>query len=506
MAKITLNNLENVEDLICFNTTPNIITIENTGVTETKAQVYLDTTSLYVVYNDQKGEIKVNGYSITATGKESEVGNRKFYSTTPDNLNLPRNPKYCALTMANALRSVPQLAMDYDIVYEGDNTVSITAKEARPRETINVEFVNISGCTITKSVQGNTTDNLVGKDSSKIYMELYVNTSDDQRIINSNSDEENYTHITTLQKEYYKDSVSFNVTPVLAAYTDYGKTTVWKAKIYGAKDGVVSEYMDFSNNYITKGYLVNQGGTFINANTYKNQTIPALNVKRGESKNTFNNSLLYVYEPLLKVTLYKNNQETENVTITYLESDETVIFTDGVNMNLTATTGNMRDCNILLNEEKLRDSYYVDLQFSFGTLRYNVINPPYSQVECNRVYWYNSYGGVSFFDFVGDKSEERKTDLQTYKKSTLDFYKNDKQEQEIVYFRDNSITVSLTTHLIEKDGLYQLYDLQNSYKAWVKVNGVNYYIIVESISVDEPNDNVYTATIKYKYSLLDSFA
>ena len=154
----------------------------------------------------------------------------------------------------------------------------------------------------------------------------------------------------------------------------------------------------------------------------------------------------------------------------------------------------------------MRDSYYVDLTFSFGIIRLNIINPPYSNIECNRVSWFNSYGGVSFFDFLGDKKDERKTEVTTYNKSLLDFYKNDKQEQEIVYFRDNEITVSLTSHLMEKDGLYQLYDLQNSYKAWITINGVPYYIIITSLTVEEPSDNVFTATIKYKYSLLDSFA
>ena len=89
---------------------------------------------------------------------------------------------------------------------------------------------------------------------------------------------------------------------------------------------------------------------------------------------------------------------------------------------------------------------------------------------------------------------------------TNHFYKNDKQEQEVVYFRENSITVSLTTHLMDKDGLYQLYDLQNSYKAWITINNVNYYIIITSLTVEEPSDNIFTATIKYNYSLLDSFA
>ena len=188
-----------------------------------------------------------------------------------------------------------------------------------------------------------------------------------------------------------------------------------------------------------------------------------------------------------------------------MESDETVTTTATKTINLSRFK-NLETYTIELDEETMRDSHFIDLTFSFGTLRYNVINPPYSQAECNRIYWYNSFGGVSFFDFVGDKREERKTTTETYNKSLLDYYKNDKQEQETVYFRENDITVSLTSHIIDMDGVYNLYDLHNSYKAWITINGVDYYIIVTQLTIDEPSDNVYTATIKYKYSLLDSFA
>lgn len=494
--KITLNNLENIKNLVCFNTTPNIITVENTGATETYTKLTIDTSSLKVNDASKRAEIKVNNYIIVATDDVTECTGRKFYS------NNPSNPKFCALSIANALKSVPQLAMNYDILYEGGTRVTMTAKQGGLGHSITTSTTNVT--VNTSYTNGTTTDELAGTYFANIYCELYVNTNDGaHRLINASTSESSYMHLATLEKEYYKDSVSFNVTPALAAYTDYGKTTVWKAHVYAAVDGEIVEIGTINDNYMVKGYLVNQGGTYINCNG-KSGTIPALNIQRGKQRNVYNNSLIYVYEPSFEISLYKNNKTQETVTIQYLESDETVMSTSSVTLNLTKK--NIDTYKITFDETLLRDSYFVDLQFSFGTLRLNVINPPYSQVENNRVYWYNSYGGVSHFDFVGDKAEERKTELQTYKKSTLDFYKNDKQEQEVVYYRENGMTVSLTTHLIEKDGLWQLYDLTNSYKAWVVVNNVPYYIIIESIAVDEPNDNVYTATIKYKYSLLDSFA
>lgn len=499
MTKITLNNQEDAKDLICFNTAPHIITVENEGTTEVKAKKKISVASLKVSDASKQGEITVNGYTITSTADISKVGGRKFYCD-----NTTSNSSFKALSIVNALNNIPQLAMNYDIMYDDDSIFTITAKKGGAQYNIETSLVNLSGFQTNSTTNGSTTDTMVGTHFSKVYLDLYVNDNTNQRKINATSAEANYEHLVTLQKEYYKDSVSFNVSPALHTMSDYNKTLVWKGKLYAMVDNTVTTLGTISDNYMVRGYLVNQGGTYINAKEYKNQTIPAINVDRGTERTQYNNSLIYVYEPTFHISLYKNLQTTENVKISYLESDETEITS--TNQQITLTDKNLDTYVISLDETYLRDSFYVDLQFSFGIVRLNVINPPHSQVENNRVYWHNSYGGVSHFDFVGNKDEERKTDLQTYKKSLLDFYKADKQEQEIVYFRENNITVSLTTHLIEKDGLYQLYDLQNSYKAWVTVNDVDYYIIVESIAVEEPSDNVYTVTIKYKYSLLDSFA
>lgn len=503
MAKITLNNKENAKDIICFNTTPHIIEVENTSIGGTKAHIQLKCTALRVSQG-KVGEININGYVITSTSKIENVKGRKFYD------NSGSNAKFCALSIANALKSIPQLALNYDIKYDGEHLVSLTAKNEGAQYNITVTTNNVLNLSILSETSGKTLDSLVGEYTSKIYVDLYTNNSVNQRLINSVDGETSYDHLITLQKEYIKDKVSFNVSPALASISDYGKTTIWKAKIYAMVDGEVTDLGEISDNYIINGYLVNQGGTSINNYFEQNVSVnvPALNVQRGKERDLYNNSILYIYEPSFTISLYNNGgiePNKETAYISYLESDEEVIYETSQALG-ELPHQNLVTYNIELDEEYLREAYYVDIRFKFGTLRLNVINPPYSQIENHRIFWFNSYGGVSFFDFVGDKKEERSTELQTYKKSLLDFYTNNDQEQEVVYFRENNITVSLTTHLIEKDGLYQLYDLQNSYKAWTVINGVKYYIIVEDLSIEEPADNVYTVTIKYKYSLLDSFA
>lgn len=496
--KLSLNNKENISNLICFDTCPNIINIKNDNVTDAYEYRKYNVSNLSSSSDDCK--IIINGYSINGTKDIDSLYGRYFLTNTS------YGSDSCAISIVNALKNIPQLAMDYNIVYEGAGILSIRAKNPGSSYAITVELVNISNFNQTEYTQGSTNDELVGDKSSRIYVDLYYNDKNTQRIINSSAKENDFTYLTTLQKEYFKDSLSFNITPALMSVSNNDNTTVWKAFVYAVIDGRYKLIGTITDNYVINGYLVNQGNTYIDANGVTNRAIPALNVSRGTDKASYNNSTLYVYEPEFYISLYKiSGKSSESVKITYLESDETVITASTKSITLTSNK-NIDTYKIELDEETMRDAYFIDLEFSFGTLRINVINPPYANAECNRIYWYNSYGGTSFFDFVGEKKEDRKTDVETYNKSVLDFYNNDKQEQEVVYYRENEITVSLTTHLMDYDGLYQLYDLQNSYKAWIEINGVNYYIIITSLTVEEPSDGIYTATIKYNYSLLDSFS
>lgn len=493
MAILSLNNKENAKDLICFSNCPNIITIEQTGVTPVNESVTLDVSTMLAIDESKPSKMIVNGNAITSTNDISKLNGRRFY--------MGKN-EFAALSIVNALNSIPSLAMNYSINFNQNKTFTITAKNPGSQYLLTFEYENMDGVREVKRTNGSITgDNLVGSYFSRVYLDLYYNDKSNQKLINSTSTEANYKYLTTLQKEYYKDGVSFNVSPALQSVSNHNNTTIWTGKLYAMVDGSYIDLADTKDNYIINGYLVNQGGTYLEIS----KTIPALNVNRGENRTQYNNTILYIYDNIFPISLYKVNGKTsESVKISYLESDE-VEITASTQTITFETDKNISTYDIVLDELFMRESYYIDLTFSFGVIRLNVINPPYANAECNRVYWFNSYGGVSYFDFLGDKKDERKSDVTTYNKSLLDFYKNDKQEQAVVYFRDNEMTVSLTSHLMDKDGLWLLYDLQNSYKSWITINGVPYYIIIQSVTVEEPSDNVYTATVKYKYSLLDSF-
>ena len=71
---------------------------------------------------------------------------------------------------------------------------------------------------------------------------------------------------------------------------------------------------------------------------------------------------------------------------------------------------------------------------------------------------------------------------------------------------DNQYSVTLTTHYMDKDGIYSLYDLVNSYEVWTEVNGVKYMVIVTDLNVTESNiSGIWQATVTYEYSSPDRY-
>ena len=168
---------------------------------------------------------------------------------------------------------------------------------------------------------------------------------------------------------------------------------------------------------------------------------------------------------------------------------------------------NLNTFTFPLNPSLLQQSSYIDLTIpNVGKLRYTVIKPIHATDEAQRIYWTNSYGGTSFFDFTGTRTEERKTDIETYESSLYDYYNSNRQELTNIYSKEVKVIVTLTTHNMVKDGTWQLFDLQNSYNAWTTVNEKDYAIHITDIQVDETDvAGIYTAQIKYEYSMGDTF-
>lgn len=542
MADILINNKKDAENFILFDSIPNIVTIKSSTTSQTKATYEFDFSSTSIPNIVENAVIEVNGFQVSATTDLQSARGRKFY--------IPSDKESLAVNVMMALQNIPNLAMLYDF-YHINETVkfTMTSKDYGSASNITVRFnpsldetdaTQIEPQTVTSTVS----NDLYGQQSSKIYLDIYSSygsvgneflvshptsgvLTPGQTVIPSIPMTQTSSTVTyastpqyiptqmaqlkytvTLEKEFYDEVTNFNISPILNSLTEENDLTIFRINAYCIKDGQYMNIGESEVNYATKGYMVNNGDRYVDFDGEGYVTyMLAANVAKGTNSNTYNKSTLFVYEPTIRLSLFYANG-TVSYRVRYLASDESVIEEIPARKWLSLSRRSnlsMKNVTITLDEEKLRRSFYVDILFDFGTLRYNVINPPYGNIDNTRVYWYNSYGGISFFDFTGERKEERKSSSTTYDKTLLDYYTSQNEEQAIVYFKDNELSTTLTTHLMDRNGLYQLYDLQRSYKAWIEMDGRKYYIIVSEVSVEEPHDNTYRATIKFNYSLMDSY-
>ena len=462
---ITLNGRNNPTNLITFTDIPNILKIvDDAGGTKTTYRITFS-GSLAVTGNNQY-YITVNGDSINNVTTPQNAKNRSFYIST-SNISL-------ASSVARALRNCPNVASSFDVYQDGlGSTVDIKAKS-----------IGVSGSGIQTNIpsdnisytieQGTSYSSLIG---SQVCVDIYSGTD----------------YITTLTKNFYNGEVAFNLSPVLTTMASYGKIIPYNLVIYSVKNGELSNLGSINNNYIAIGYMVNQGDKYLELTN----TLLAQNVRRGTQRTYINSTVLYTYEPSLSLSLYSSSSKDLSLTINYLTSAKHIVSSETITKTLNS---GINDIDISLSP--LYDKFFVDIVIpDIGTIEYNVIKPIGGASYSQRIWWHNSYGGVSFFDFTGEREESRETSTETYQKALFDYYDDNINELDKVYSIDNTITVSLKSHLISNDGKWHFNDLANAKDVWTKINDQTYKIIITSVEVKETdNEGVYEAAIKYRYS------
>ena len=244
------------------------------------------------------------------------------------------------------------------------------------------------------------------------------------------------------------------------------------------------------------GYMCNQGKKYLQMS---GGNIFAQNVSRGANRLPANKTILYTYESSIPFSLYSQDASV-SLEVKYVDSNETVKKVDYVTVPIYNKMGFM---DIGLDSEVFNSSSYIDINIPHaGYIRYNVIKPLDATSRCQRVYYHNSYGGISFFDFTGQKTENHKVNNDTYTKNILSYYDESTLEATKIYNKETEITVTMKSHLMEPDARWQFNDLLGSYDVWTNINGVDYKIIITDCKVDETTTGVWEATITYTYSYI----
>jgi len=463
---------------VTFTDIPNLVEIDNSADGFSLASLEITISGSWASASHvDPWFITINGETITGVDDFSNAINKNFFISTANTST--------AASMAKAIRNCPSLAASFS-VRSYENVVELLARNKGAFTWSTT--TNATAYTSFSATNGTVADELIGGT-------VEVSVLDDSS-----------NYITSLEKNYYESGIAFDVTPLLATLAEPGKTVPYNLQVNATKNN--GEYISvgtISGNSIAQGYQVNQGLDYIPLNSVQNDFYFAQNVSRGKLRQWDNNMTLYVYGNTIPVSWYSKSLSAVTCQIQYLSSAYGTDHTETVTLS-DSDNGYLHNATVQLNETYKTAAFYIKLTFSsdgtpLGTILYNVIKPLKAAEAYQRVFFRNSYGGVGFFDFTSTKSETRDLETTTYNKNVYDYYTQSVIEKEIPY--DNSVNYSVTikSHLIEKNGIYIFNDLLQSPEIWTEINGKTYRIILDNVSVDEQNNNdVYVATIKYKYS------
>lgn len=471
---ITYNNLSSPSNILTFTEIPNILKIsENVTGTKCTIQFSMSNGIRQTVSADSQYYITLFGETITNVMSPENANNKRFY-ISDDSVST-------AMSIARAFRNCGGLNADFDIFGNG-STVEIIAKTIGNKiTTANYLQRNIPGDKMGVSVQdGSSTSILL---NSRIQVDVY----------NSNAANVN-NFITTLEKNWYGDECAFDMSPVLSTFSEYGQTQPYTFVLNVFRDNGEWQNQGTVSGNTTVGYHANQSDKY----KYAQGAQMLLNKNRG----TNGTMILYTYNNVIPYSvLCGSDTGGWNVKVSVKDSAFNEVYAN--TSTSSRTTSNMIvDTNATIPQTAIKNGYYVDITVGTQTTRFNIIKPLKSTEYYQRILWRNEYGGISFFDFTGSRSESDSVDIETYEKNIFDYHDNNEFERKMIYKNDYKKTVSLTSHLLEEDGKWIFNSLMRSKKVWTTINGKTYYIIPKSIDVqeDQTYNNIYTAKLTYEYS------
>ena len=471
---ITYNNLSSPSNILTFTEVPNILKIsENVTGTKCTIQFSMSNGLRQTVTGDSQYYITLFGETISNVMAPESANNKRFY--------ISDDAESTAMSIARALRNCGSLNADFYIFGNG-STVEIIAKTIGKKiTTANYLQRNIPGDKMGVSVQDGSSTSILF--NSKIQVDVY------------NSNAANVSNfITTLEKNWYGDECAFDMSPVLSTFSEYGQTQPYTFVLNVFRDNGEWQNQGTVSGNTTIGYHANQSDKY----KYAQGVQMLLNKNRG----TNGTMILYTYNNVIPYSVLCGSDTSGwNVKVSVKDSAFNEVYAN--TSTSSRTTSNMIvDTNATIPQTAIKNGYYVDITVGTQTTRFNIIKPLKATEYYQRILWRNEYGGISFFDFTGSRSESDSVDIETYEKNIFDYHDNSEFERKMIYKNDYKKSVSLTSHLLEEDGKWIFNSLMRSKKVWTTINGKIYYIIPKSIDVqeDQTYNNIYTVKLTYEYS------
>lgn len=467
---ITYNNIVSPSNILTFTDVPNILKVEEyVSGSEAMFTFTFQGNLQSQVTGDSQFYITFLGETVDNTMSPSAAKNKRFYIAS-DNA-------ATAASLTRAFRNCASLSAEFNIIHSGAS-VRLVAKTIGQKWSQMSNYLqrNISNdYLITNGVDGNAYSDLFG---GRITVDVYSGTSTS----------DNY--ITTLEKNFYGNECAFNVSPVLVTFSEYGKTKPYLFDVSLIKANGGWEHLGSSSGNTAIGFHCNQSDKY----KYAMGVQVLTNKNRQMTLYTYTNTVDYS-------VLIGSDSAGANVTLKLLDSANNLIWS--TNTTIRKSSSNyIVDAMSTFNEQAFSAAYKAVVEIGQDKIEYNIIKPLRATEYYQRVLWRNEYGGISFFDFTGAKSESDSTDIETYEKNVFDYYTNDEFERKKIYSNEYDKQVTLTSHLLEEKGKYIFNSLMMSKKIWTVVNDKVYYIIPKSIEVSEDNNynGIFTAKLTYTYS------
>ena len=452
--ELKLNNITNPQNLILLDDVPNII-----SVSEVSTDTYT-TITLQFKGNPQAGVSEDNQWYISVGGDSCTN------TISPDNATGKRF--YVAQDLASTAASVAAALSNSSVILSGFKIWSSGAYvylKARKSGAYGVlTNTNIPTTYLTITTQGGTTTSTLAGGKVKID----VSSAGEYQM--------------SLTKNYYKDSLSFNVSAAISSLVDYDEHTALSFKATGVSTRkTVSDLGTLSATAI-RGYKTHWSEPYLFSD--KNQLLLP-DYQGFTSKDT------------IDVSIWATGTSTTVETKVY-DSIGTVIETT----TATKTTSygiNHLELSYIMDDEADK----VTVTVGDTTREWRVIRPTSYAENVTRVEWYNEYGGLSFIDFTASEETEISDEITTASKDRFDFYTSPAFYATSVVSNNSTKTYQIGSHLVSKDELPIFDSLFAAKRIWIQdTDGTRHYIIPVQFQANETDgqNDVYEIVLQYQYA------
>lgn len=448
-------------DIVCFTDNYNIVSLKE-NITGTNEEWLISLNGLTATQNAQ-WSLSFMGNTITNVIEPQDAKGSFFYVKANSDIST-------AASMCRALRNCPNIYANFYIYTEGQSVITLVSKNiGNINSQIESNMIG-NGVSITHN-SGSVSSTLQG---ANVMLDIFKDINEHENI--------------SLEKTFYNDEAAFNISSVLSTFVEYDEVDHFECLLsHITNDGTFVDDGSFTS-YVVKGFKTSYSDNYI-------QNFPKLLLPHPDDYK------LWSYGQNIDIAYYITGGGRTMLTFTVLDSNGTVLETSS---NTVTGSGQpkIRKFTYTISGQYYNSAYTVRVNFANDEVVFNIAKPLKTVADYTRVMFHNSYGGIGYFDFVGDKSETLSINKKDYYKNIYDYYDEPSYEEEKVYEATKTTEYQLTSQLLEKDGLFITEEMAKSKDAWLATNNQNEHIIITSVSIqkDSSYPQLFRIVIKYKKS------